>query len=101
MVTSSTIRPISQNTRDFSGNASATVALVIPYNPNRQYVAIQNLAATNISIGLGYAPTSTTRGIVLGEMGSYEVDKNNPFNGDIYILGTAAAEAFTAVEESG
>lgn len=95
-----TYRDVATYTADKSGNASATAQKVLEQNYRRKYVAIQNLAATNISIGLGYAPASTAAGIVLAEMGSYEINLLNPFFGDIYILGTAAAEAFACIEVS-
>lgn len=95
-------RPILANTRDFSGTASATATLIIPQNQTRRYVAIVNTSANRISVGLGIPPSTVGAGIALSAGGgSFEIDRNNPFFGDIYILGTAAAETFSALEISG
>lgn len=101
MVDSSTIRRVSTNTRDFSGTAAAAATLVIKMNPYRQGVQIVNTSANPIYVGLD-RPPATGQGIALNANGgSYEIDSNNMFKGDIYITGSAAAETFTAQEVSG
>lgn len=103
MVQSGTIRPIAENTRDFSGSASATAQLIIPYNINRKHVTIENRDGANaISISRGNPNVTLTSGIPLNANGgSYEIDQTNMYKGDIYLIGSAAAEAFTAEEVSG
>lgn len=98
------VRDPSEVPRDHSGNATNTSKLVIPWNPNRQYLAIVNDSDTVIYVSLGI-PAIANKGIRLNAQGgNFELDNKlqKMFKGDIYIIhGGAGNKAFTAQEISG
>ena len=98
------VRDPAEVPRDFSGNATTSSQLIIPWNPKRRYIAIVNDSDTTLYLSLGIVAAAATGIRLNANGGSWELDNKlqQMFYGDIYIIhGGAGNKAYTATEVSG
>lgn len=71
---------------------STASKLILPPNPRRSYLLIQNLSGDSIYVNLGSAASSTpVKGIVIFTNGNYEATPKAPVE-SVHILGTLALQ---------
>lgn len=77
--------------------ANTALATTAVTNTSRKYLMIQNIASTVITIGIGFAPT-TTQGIQLSAGATITFDNNYIPTGWVRILSAVTSSNFTVLE---
>lgn len=90
------VDPVTNSSVDVSASTST---LVLASNVGRVYAAIVNNSANSIWISLGAAAVAN-KGILLNANGgSYEINPNNMYVGNIYAIASSTTSTVTIVEK--
>ncbi len=90
------IDPVTNSSVDVSASTST---LVLPANMVRQYAAIVNDSANTVWLSLGTAALAD-KGITLNANGgSYEINPNNAYIGNVYAIASSTTSTLTTVEK--
>lgn len=88
--------------RTFSFFASTDVQPILPYNPRRVGLTIQNISGGDIYVGIGSQPSqvgsSYVNGILIENGGFYEPHNNYIAVNDVFVLGTSASQQIVVIE---